>query len=133
MKKYTGRCQCGYIKFTLTGEPNDPHLCYCHMCQRLSGAPVVAWVNFPLSSLTYEGAKPALYRSSKKTQRGFCPKCGSSLFALDDGDKYICMTVTTLDDKNSIVPKFESFKESSPPWMCIPDVKKRLRKEKKQS
>lgn len=125
MKKYTGGCQCGYIRYSVSGEPTDPHLCHCHMCQRLSGAPLVAWVSFPLDSLEYEGTKPALYRSSKKTQRGFCPKCGSSLFALDDGDKSICLTVTTLDHPESIEPKFESYKESSPLWM-----RRRLKQQK---
>ncbi|MBI2990047.1 MAG: GFA family protein [Candidatus Magasanikbacteria bacterium] len=66
--------------------------------------------------MKYESGKPALYRSSKKTQRGFCPKCGSTLFALDDDSKYICMTITTLRDKNKIIPEFESFKENSPKW-----------------
>lgn len=119
MKKYTGRCLCGYIKFTLSGKPSDPHLCYCHMCQSWSGAPVVAWVNFPLASLKYDSGEPTLYRSSKNTQRGFCPKCGSTLFALDEGSKEICMTITVLDDRDKIAPDFESFKECSPKWLHI--------------
>lgn len=85
-------------------------------------APVVAWVNFPLSSLKYDSGKPELYQSSKKTQRGFCPKCGSTLFALDEGSKDICMTTAVLDDRDKIVPKYESFKQSSSKWLHIPDV-----------
>ncbi|MBS3169651.1 GFA family protein [Candidatus Woesearchaeota archaeon] len=122
MKKYPGSCLCGYVKFTLSGKPSDPHLCYCQICQKWSGAPVVAWVNFPLSSLKYACGEPTLYRSSPKTQRGFCPKCGSTLFALDDGSTKICMTTAVLDDKDKITPEFESFKESSPPWLHVPDV-----------
>ena len=119
MKIYKGNCLCGYIKFTLSGKPSDPHLCYCLMCQSWAGAPVVAWVNFPISSLKYESDKPKLYRSSKGTQRGFCPNCGSTLFALNDGSKDICMTISVLADKEDIVPEFESFKESSPKWLEI--------------
>lgn len=119
MKKYKGNCLCGYIKFVLSGDPSDPHLCSCHMCQNWSGAPVVGWVSFPVSSLKYESGEPALYRSSKNTQRGFCPRCGSALFALNDGSKNICMTISTLSDKEDIVPEFESFKESSPSWLKI--------------
>ena len=131
MKKYSGKCLCEHIKFTLTGKPSNPHFCHCHMCQRWSGAPVVAWVDFPLSSLKYEKGKPKLYRSSKKTQRGFCQKCGSSLFALDDGSNYICMAITMLDQKNEIIPEFESFKNSSSSWMHIPKIKKHLSKKNK--
>ncbi len=117
MKSYKGGCLCGHIRYTTTGKPSSPHLCHCRMCQRWSGAPVVAWVDFPLASLAYENAKPELFQSSKKTKRGFCPKCGSSLFALDDGSDTICMTIATLDHPELIEPKFESFKASSPPWM----------------
>jgi hypothetical protein len=87
------------------------------MCQRLAGAPIVAWVNFPIASLHYEGAEPTLYRSSENTQRGFCPKCGSSIFALEDGDECICITIATLDHPELITPEYETYPESSLPWM----------------
>jgi len=123
-KTYTGRCQCGKVKYSLKGKATAPHLCYCHMCQRMAGAPVVAWVSFPLNSLKYELGKAKMYRSSEKTQKGFCSECGSYLFVVDDGDDSICMITNCLDQKNDIefAPKFESYKESSTPWINIPDV-----------
>jgi len=125
MKTYKGSCLCGFIKFVLSGNPSNPHLCYCHMCQSWSGAPIVGWVNFPLSSLTYKSGKPSLYRSSKNTQRGFCPHCGSSLFAIDDNSNKICMTISVLTDKEEIIPTSESFKESKSKWItvCLPSYK----------
>lgn len=125
-KTYTGQCQCGYVKYSLTGKPEAPHLCHCHMCQHMAGAPVVAWVSFPLKSLKYESGKPKIWRSSEKTQKGFCPECGSYLFVMDDGDDSICMITNCLDQKNDIEfsPEFESYKESSPQWMHIPDMEK---------
>lgn len=119
MRKYTGGCQCGHIRYSLSGEPTSPHFCHCRMCQRLAGAPIVAWVDFPISSLKYEGAEPSLYQSSENTQRGFCPKCGSSIFALDDGGECICVTIATLDHPEFITPEYETYKESSPPWMNL--------------
>lgn len=56
-KTYTGQCQCGNIKYSLEGKPDAPHLCHCHMCQRMAGAPVVAWVSFPLDEYSRCGAK----------------------------------------------------------------------------
>ncbi|MBW4471197.1 MAG: GFA family protein [Stenomitos rutilans HA7619-LM2] len=87
------------------------------MCQRSAGAPVVAWANVPIASLTYEGAEPALYRSSESTQRGFCPKCGSSLLVVDDGSEIIDITLATLDHPEEVTPAYDSNLESSPPWM----------------
>lgn len=119
MKRYQGQCFCGFIRYSTTAKPSAPHLCHCHMCQRLSGAPVVNWVTFSLSSFKFEGAEPKFHRSSKSSQRGFCPECGSQVCAIDDGDNKIYITVTTLDDKENecFTPTSESFKGSSPSWM----------------
>ncbi|MBW4690141.1 MAG: GFA family protein [Lyngbya sp. HA4199-MV5] len=87
------------------------------MCQRSAGAPVVAWAHFPVSSLKYEGSEPSLYRSSENTQRGFCPKCGSSICVVDDGDELLCITLATLDRPEAVTPAYDSHLESSLPWM----------------
>lgn len=36
---WTGHCQCGDHAYEASGIPNDPHLCSCEHCTRLSGAP----------------------------------------------------------------------------------------------
>lgn len=126
-KTYTGQCQCGHIQYSLTWKPQAPHLCYCHMCQRMAGAPVVAWVSLPLNSLKYTSeARPKMYRSCEKTQKAFCSECGSYLFVVDDGEDSVCMITNCLDQKNEkeFSPEFESYKESAPPWLNIPDIKK---------
>jgi hypothetical protein len=121
MKAYKGGCLCGNIRYTLSGEPAFPHFCTCRMCQKWSGAPVVAWADFPLESIAWDGpgGEPATYRSSPDVQRGFCSKCGGALFALDDGSKTICMTVATLDDPSTVVPSSHSFPESAPAWLIV--------------
>jgi len=121
-KEYKGQCLCGNVKFTINSEPKNPHLCYCHMCQVWSGAPVTAWVNFLKNSIEFKRSKPSFYRSSNKTQRAFCSKCGSSLFAQDDGDKYTCFMITIIKQKDKIVPEYESFKESCPKWKKLVDL-----------
>lgn len=121
MTTYTGGCLCGSIRYTTSGEPTFPHYCSCKMCQQWSGAPVVAWVDFPRDSLTWDGpgGEPAVYQSSELTQRGFCPTCGGTLFARDDGADTICMTVATLDNPDSIVPESQSFPDAAPAWLNV--------------
>ena len=48
--EYEGGCLCNETTFTARGEPSNPHLCSCTMCQKSSGAPTVAWVEFPLAT-----------------------------------------------------------------------------------
>ena len=81
MIKYEGSCLCGITNFIAKCEPMNPHLCSCSMCQKSSGAPTVAWVEFALKDFEWGAeSKLGLYRSSEKTQRCFCQKCGSFMW-----------------------------------------------------
>ncbi|MGL9717887.1 MAG: GFA family protein [Wolbachia sp.] len=40
----------------------NSHLCSCAICQRSSGAPTVAWVEFPLKSFEWVKDQPSLFR-----------------------------------------------------------------------
>jgi hypothetical protein len=121
MADYTGGCLCGSIRYRISGKPSRPHFCSCRMCQQWSGAPIVAWVDFPRDSVRFDGSggEPAFFRSSKASQRGFCPRCGGTLCAVDDGAATICMTIATLDDPDAIVPASRSYPDSAPSWLKV--------------
>ena len=96
------------------------------MCQRWSGAPTVAWVEFPADRVTWNGpgGEPKFYRSSVRTRRGFCPECGSAVCAIDDGSDKIAMTIACFDAPSSIVPgKQHSYKKEVPSWWSVSIVK----------
>lgn len=118
-KVFTGGCLCGAVTFRIEGEPDWPHYCSCSMCQKWSGGPLVAWVDFPLASLTWTKGAPKLVRTTPKTQRGFCADCGSGLFAQDDGSDTICMTIGVIDQRNSLVPESLSYKSAAPKWLAV--------------
>lgn len=46
-KLFEGGCLCGWIRFQARGPAQKPHTCSCKMCQRHTGAPTTAWVEFP--------------------------------------------------------------------------------------
>jgi hypothetical protein len=77
---HTGSCLCGAITFEADAELPAPDACHCSQCRKQSGH---YWVStdVPKDSLTVQGAEHLTwYRSSEKVQRGFCSRCGSSLF-----------------------------------------------------
>jgi len=130
MNSHTGSCLCGNIRFRAEGKPTFPHLCSCRMCQLWSGAPTVAWVEFQLDGFDWVGpdSKPTFYKSSDKTQRGSCPKCGSSICAIDEGYDKISISMSTLDDSSSIkLGKQHSFQNEAPSWwpLAIPPAAKK--------
>ena len=121
-KEYPGGCLCGHIRFLATGKSSFPHLCSCRMCQQWSGAPTVAWVEFSLDgfSWTGPGGEASGFRSSEMTVRYFCPKCGGTLGAQDDGYAKIGLNIASLDNPSAIVPgKQHSYQKSSPPWWHV--------------
>ena len=116
--RVTGGCLCGQVRYEARAAPEFPHLCSCRQCRRWSGAPTVAWVEFPLSAFAWTGeTEPRYFRSSEKTRRGNCPTCGSALCAVDDGYANISIVMGSLDRPNAIVPDARhSFRASGPRW-----------------
>ena len=81
-----GSCLCGDVTFTVTGAPHDPAACHCSHCRKMSGH---VWAAAIVAEDGIEIAGPVKwYQSSAEARRGFCPRCGSSLFwqALGSGN-----------------------------------------------
>jgi hypothetical protein len=124
-KVYDGGCLCGNIRFSAQGPALKPHTCSCKMCQRHSGALTTAWVEFPKDNVAWTGpgGAPATWRSSTITSRAFCPKCGSTIGAIDDAP-----TVGLLlggFDKNGgreLAPASHAYKGARPKWWCAEAV-----------
>ena len=115
---YSGSCLCGGIKFIFDSQPNWPHYCCCDDCQKWSGAPAVAWVDFPQTSfhITDEQGYLRKFKSSPITHRAFCSHCGTSLFAIDDDGKNMSVTITTLDRPNLHRPESVSYTSFTARW-----------------
>lgn len=75
----SGGCQCGAVRFKVTGEPDRCSICHCRMCQKAFGGYFAALVGTKKGSLTWTRGSPSHYQSSNKVKRGFCNKCGSPL------------------------------------------------------
>lgn len=118
MTDFEGSCLCGHIRYLAKGKGTFPHLCSCTMCQQWSGAPTVAWAEFPLESFCWLDNEPEFYQSSAKTKRGHCPKCSTSLCAIDDGYPKISLTMSSLKDSSAIkLGKQHSYHKFLPEWV----------------
>ena len=120
-RSFEGGSLSGRIRYRATGAPEKPHYCHCRMCQRGVGAPVTAWVNFPLAGFAWTGAEPAYYRSSAALRRGFCANCGASMCTIADGDTLVCVTLASLDEPARIAPELHMWTSSATPWLEITD------------
>jgi hypothetical protein len=72
-----GGCQCGSIRYQITGAPVMAALCHCSMCRRANAAPAVAWSMYHEAQVEFIGACLQAYESSPGSTRSFCQKCGT--------------------------------------------------------
>jgi hypothetical protein len=76
----TGRCECGAVRFTVTGAMREVINCHCKQCRRLHGH-FAAYTSCALGDLSFaEQRGLRWYQSSSFARRGFCGECGASLF-----------------------------------------------------
>lgn len=77
---YSGSCLCGAVAFTFTSASPNPEACHCEMCRKTTGH-FFASMEVAKKDVVMTGADPVTwYASSEKVRRGFCGKCGSTLF-----------------------------------------------------
>jgi hypothetical protein len=108
----TGGCACGRVRFTASGEPDESYLCHCRMCQRSTGSVSIAFVTFPIASISWNG-EPDCYDSSPIARRPFCSNCGTSLgFMFKEDSDRMDLTVAAFDDPGPFTPKHHFGAES---------------------
>ena len=80
--EYQGRCFCGAVEFTVSGEPAAAGYCHCASCRSWSAAPVNAFSLWaPEAVQVVRGAdRIGVYNKSELSYRKFCTTCGGHLF-----------------------------------------------------
>ncbi len=122
MTNHDGGCLCGKVRFRVTAPPLDTGYCHCRMCQRNSGAPVVAWVTFPVAGFAWTRGEPGTYASSACAQRSFCTTCGSYLvFKSSELPNEVSVNTASLDDPEAFPPQKHIFSESRIKWFDTAD------------
>ena len=73
----TGKCLCGAVTFTADIQPKIS-ACHCGMCRKWTGGVFLTTFG---KNIRFEGEDAIkTYKSSDWAERGFCSRCGSSLF-----------------------------------------------------
>jgi hypothetical protein len=122
MTSHDGGCLCGQVRFRVTGPLLDSGYCHCRMCQRNSGAPVVAWATFSAASFSWIAGEPGTYASSAQAKRQFCAACGSYMvFRSDSNPAEISVNTASFDDPSAFPPRMHIFTESRIPWFHTDD------------
>lgn len=122
MTNHEGGCLCGRVRFRVAAAALDSGYCHCRMCQKNSGAPVVAWATFPATGFSWLGEEPASYASSSHAQRKFCSHCGSYLVFISANYPHeISVNTASFDEPGAFAPQKHIYTASRIDWFHTKD------------
>tara|TARA_Y100001936_G_scaffold110777_1_gene108945 strand:+ start:278 stop:691 length:414 start_codon:yes stop_codon:yes gene_type:complete len=90
-------CLCKGVKFITNGEHRNISNCHCIQCRKTHGI-YGAYSNIGKKNIRFLNKKTLRwFKSSKKAKRGFCNKCGASIFFKVNNTKNISIAAGIFD------------------------------------
>ena len=120
MAKYQGGCLCGQVRYTSDAQPINQRICHCRLCQKAIGAAFNARILFHAEDVQMVG-EVATAHSSPDLIRGFCPRCGTSIFTKRLSNSRLAVTSGSLDDPSIFKPDMHFWVSSKQPWVVFGD------------
>ncbi len=132
--KIDGGCHCGEITYEANADPEKVFICHCTDCQALSASAFRTILPVPEDNFRILSGNPKIYvktgDSGTKRAQGFCPECGSAIYATSagDGPKVYNIRLGTARQRAGLTPKTQLWFRSALPWLpeldSIPKVEK---------
>lgn len=127
-----GGCQCGSIRYRISGRPKMLYVCHCRDCQKQSSSA------FGMSLIVAPGDWELVQGQARieswdtRADDGslkrcwFCPQCGTRLYhGSDRDDEAVSIKAGSLDDTGWLQPVAHIWLDSAQPW--VPIDRERLR------
>ena len=124
MSPVTGGCLCGAVQFKATLPSKWVAHCHCTLCRRSSGAAFVTWVGLVDTAVAISDRDSLLswFASSSRGERGFCTRCGSTLFFRSPrwpGELHV--TLANFDGPMDRNPQAHVFWDTHVDWVQLAD------------
>jgi hypothetical protein len=97
----TGGCLCGAVRYEVAGPLREVVICHCSRCLRTHGhaAAYSACERAHLRLVRYDGLR---WYAASARERGFCARCGASVFWRADGRPTVSIAAGTLDQPTGL-------------------------------
>ena len=119
---HDGGCECGALRYRVTGAAYGSGYCHCRICQRTSGAPAQAFARILAEQFRYTKGEPMVFQSSDHGQREFCAICGSQLlYRGRQAPHDVAFNTPTLDDPEAYPPREHVWRRSRISWFETAD------------
>ncbi len=123
----TAGCLCGAVRFEIPVPQAKFNVCHCGMCRRWAAGPFFA-VHCPAQANFTEDSGLTWYRSSKWGERGFCGRCGTSLFwrLANDPAAMLAVSAEAFDDADDLRLDRHIYADAKPARYAFADDRPRL-------
>jgi hypothetical protein len=134
MAMLRGSCQCGGVKFEITGPLMGVGNCHCSQCRKAQGAAFRSRARVQRADFKWVRGEDMVkfYQSSPDFHRGFCGVCGSPVVNWNGPEsRYgkanpaslttLGIALGSLDDDPGVGPAFHAFVTYKAPWFSITD------------
>ena len=104
-------CLCGGIQLKTKGPLRHVSNCHCYQCMKTHGN-YAAYTNTPEKDIKFIKKRTLKwFRSSKRAKRGFCNKCGASMFFKRLGSENISIAAGMFKNPTKLKTKMNIFVE----------------------
>ena len=116
-----GSCLCGGVAYRVCGPMRDAIDCHCTACRKTTGhylAATQAWAD----DFELEAAESLRwYASGPTSRRGFCERCGATLFFEFVNSGKISIAAGTLDGATGLRTAFGIYADDKGDYYDLPD------------
>lgn len=119
----TGGCQCGRVRYTISGDLPAAYACHCGECKKQSASAFSLSIPIEWNRVEAEGQlsiHESIAYSGARKLACFCPKCGTRMWHRGSEDSaWITLKVGTLDDASGIAPRGHLWVSKKQPWLIL--------------
>lgn len=126
LSKFSGRCFCGDVNYTVSAEPISFVVCHCRDCQYASGGSPACVLVVAKDSLQVDDASARITDFTSRADSGrlvtrhFCSRCGTPMFETLEADPSIRLVKSgTMDDASQLTVDATVYTASAQPWAHI--------------
>jgi hypothetical protein len=121
VRRFTGKCFCGSIRYAVGGDFEYAFYCHCSNCRRATASAFKPLAGIKRDKVVVtEGSANLMIVGEENRNDTHCRLCGSLLYSVVRDGAYIHIAMGTLVDDPLIRPTMHIFVGSKAPWIsCL--------------
>lgn len=123
---YRGKCACGTVTATVTGEPLTVRQCWCRQCQQVAGGGATNNAIFLADDVALSGTLAThdyVAASGNRLTHSYCAACGTPVMAQSSAwPSRRTLRLGFLEEPHGLAPSTAIWTDDAPRWAAIDPI-----------